>query len=85
MRHACKVLTDSGGIQKEAYILKVPCITLRVNTEWVETVEEGGNVLVGVDSKKILETIRFFTPKLNQRRDMFGEGDASKNIKKYFL
>ena len=42
------------GIQKEAYIFKVPCITLRENTEWVETVEDGWNLLVGAESEKIV-------------------------------
>jgi len=42
------------GIQKEAYIFKVPCITLRENTEWVETVEDGWNLLVGAESERIV-------------------------------
>lgn len=72
MRHACKVLTDSGGIQKEAYLLGVPCITLRENTEWVETVDTGWNVLVGADRDKILNTINCFSP--NQHiTNIFGQ------------
>jgi UDP-N-acetylglucosamine 2-epimerase len=54
-KNAKKILTDSGGIQKEAYIFKVPCITLRENTEWIETIDEGWNVLVGANKEKIVK------------------------------
>jgi len=59
-KNARKMLTDSGGVQKEAHILKVPCITLRDNTEWVETVEDGWNVLVGADKGRILGAVEGF-------------------------
>jgi UDP-N-acetylglucosamine 2-epimerase len=52
------ILTDSGGIQKEAYLLGVPCITLRKNTEWMETVESGSNVLTGADTAAIIRAVR---------------------------
>ncbi|MEX2007800.1 MAG: UDP-N-acetylglucosamine 2-epimerase (non-hydrolyzing), partial [Candidatus Levyibacteriota bacterium] len=58
MENAKKVLTDSGGIQKEAYFLKVPCITMRDETEWVETVEDGWNILTGADKNKILKAVK---------------------------
>ncbi|MDX8551857.1 UDP-N-acetylglucosamine 2-epimerase [Methanospirillum sp. J.3.6.1-F.2.7.3] len=62
MSSAVKILTDSGVIQKKAYLLSVPCITLRENTEWIEIVNTGWNVLVGADRKKIIEMISTFTP-----------------------
>src|SRR5207249_3285873 len=52
------VLTDSGGLQKEAYWLRVPCITLRDETEWVETTETGWNTLAGANSFQILRAVR---------------------------
>lgn len=77
--NAKKVLTDSGGVQKEAYLLEVPCITLREETEWVETVKDGWNVLVGADKKKILEAISDFNPR-NKQHDYFGTGNSAAKI-----
>lgn len=79
MANARKILTDSGGIQKEAYLLGVPCITLRDTTEWVETVEDGWNVLVGAKTEKIVNAIRTFSPR-KKRSMIFGEGGASRRI-----
>jgi len=78
-KNARKILTDSGGVQKEAYILKVPCITLRDNTEWVETVEDGWNVLVGADKERILAAAKEFEHS-GRQRDVFGDGNASERI-----
>ncbi len=78
-KNARAVMTDSGGMQKEAYLLGVPCITLRDETEWVETVQDGWNTLVGTEVKRALEAIRDFRPAV-PRTDRFGNGDASERI-----
>lgn len=78
-KNAKKILTDSGGVQKEAYIFKVPCITLRDTTEWIETVEDGWNVLVGANKEKIVKMSNEFEPK-GKQRNVFGEGNASEKI-----
>ena len=65
-----KIITDSGGIQKEAYLLKKPCITIRPETEWIETVKEGWNILVDVDSDDFVNTIETFNPSQKQS-DLF--------------
>lgn len=75
-KNARKILTDSGGVQKEAYILDVPCITLRKNTEWVETVSDGWNVLVGDDRELILKMANEFEPR-KAKTNVFGNGRAS--------
>jgi UDP-N-acetylglucosamine 2-epimerase (non-hydrolysing) len=81
-KNAKKILTDSGGIQKEAYWLKVPCITLREDTEWVETVKAGWNVLVGVNEKKIIKEIKYFDPISSKKlfKEYFGRGNSVKKI-----
>jgi len=70
------VLTDSGGLQKEAYWLGVPCLTLRSETEWVETAETGWNALVGSDSEKIVQAVHSFAP-ASPRPALYGNGCAA--------
>lgn len=77
--HAQKIVTDSGGVQKEAFFMKKPCITMRDETEWVETVENGWNVIVGTDKEKILNNIVNFEPKEAQK-EIFGDGKAAEKI-----
>ncbi|MFE8701698.1 non-hydrolyzing UDP-N-acetylglucosamine 2-epimerase [Cytobacillus sp. FJAT-54145] len=76
--NALKIVTDSGGVQKEAYFMKVPCVTVREQTEWVETLEEDANILVGTDVGKLLDAVRKeVSPSY---RDAFGDGHASEKI-----
>jgi UDP-N-acetylglucosamine 2-epimerase len=70
------ILTDSGGLQKEAYWLRVPCLTLRDETEWVETVEAGWNRLVGADPKKVIEAVCSFAPN-GMHPVLYGDGSAA--------
>jgi UDP-N-acetylglucosamine 2-epimerase len=69
---ADRIVTDSGGIQKEAYILNRPCITMRPETEWVETVQVGGNILADPESGDALSIIRSFSPN-GDWPDIFGK------------
>ena len=73
------ILTDSGGMQKEAYFFGVPCVTMRTETEWVETVEAGWNIVVGADRGKIVEAVRSFKTD-NHRPELYGDGRAAEKI-----
>lgn len=79
LNHSKKVLTDSGGIQKEAYIFKIPCITLRDNTEWVETVQDGWNVLAGTDTENIIKLAQGFNPS-HPHTSLYGQGACEKIV-----
>lgn len=75
------VMTDSGGLQKEAYFFKKQCITLRDETEWVELVEGGFNLLVGADKEKILNAFYGVKPfECGETKGLYGDGNASKKI-----
>jgi UDP-N-acetylglucosamine 2-epimerase len=82
------VLTDSGGLQKEAFFLGRPCVTLRGETEWVETVAEGGNIIAGTDSRTILNAVSRWDQVLARGElDLsaaitraFGDGNASAHV-----
>jgi len=77
------VITDSGGLQKEAYFFKKPCITLREETEWTELIKTGANVLAGANKEKIINMLNFIT-KINFS-PLFGDGKASQKILKLLL
>ena len=80
LRNAKLVFTDSGGVQEEACILKVPCVTLRYNTERPETLEVGSNILAGAEPKNILEKTNLMINKNRDWKNPFGDGKAAKRI-----
>jgi UDP-N-acetylglucosamine 2-epimerase len=83
-KHARIILTDSGGVQKEALWLGVPCVTLREETEWVETVESGWNTLAGTDPERILAAIAQ-PPPTTLPPGIYGDGHASEKIAEVLL
>jgi len=86
MKNAQRVITDSGGIQKECYLLEVPCITIRNNTEWIETVNEGWNILTGTDTNNIVKAIIDWKPRpANPIKPILGHGQTSSTIKEVLL
>ncbi|MCD1294909.1 UDP-N-acetylglucosamine 2-epimerase (non-hydrolyzing) [Methanocella sp. CWC-04] len=80
MANSDKIITDSGGIQKEAYMLKIPCITIRDKTEWIETLDDNWNILTGSNKNRIIEAIKDIKrPKSN--KNIFGDVGVSKKIR----
>jgi len=79
--HARLILTDSGGVQKEAYWFSVPCITLRDETEWVETVESGWNILTGADKHRIIDGVKHsYRSRHVSPESVYGNGSAANHI-----
>jgi UDP-N-acetylglucosamine 2-epimerase len=79
--NASIILTDSGGVQKEAYWFGVPCVTLREHTEWVETVQAGWNILAGTDPHRIIAALqKFRNLPPNHNSTLYGDGHAAEHI-----
>ncbi|WP_297065536.1 non-hydrolyzing UDP-N-acetylglucosamine 2-epimerase [Thermococcus sp.] len=90
-KNAKIILTDSGGIQEEAITLNVPCLTLRYNTERPETIDAGGNILVGLETERVLYYVqkliedKSFYKAMSSAKNPYGDGKAGKYISKILL
>ena len=87
LKHAKIAITDSGGLQKEAFWSKAPCITIRDRTEWIETVDLGVNFITDVDPAKIAKALKYIQDNYSEIKSRFtsnpfGEGNASEKIVK---
>ena len=79
-KNAEVIVTDSGGVQKEAFFYRVPCVTIRRETEWVETVNSGWNVLVGSDPSMIIDAVNQHSKRLKFDIHPYGQGDAASRV-----
>lgn len=79
--NAKKIITDSGGVQREAYWMKIPCIILRDKVEWVETVKDGWSVLVDADKEKIIDAIHNFEPQMGLKQSLLPVFGVQKQIR----
>jgi UDP-N-acetylglucosamine 2-epimerase len=81
LERASVLITDSGGLQKEAYVLQVPCVTVRPDTEWPETIESGWNRLIDAHAEEIQRGVReALGTAPTEHLDYYGTGDAAEKI-----
>lgn len=86
LKHCTLVMTDSGGLQKEAFFFSKNCVTLRDQTEWIELIDGGYNILAGADKQKIISAVNLMLSKDNNFDvDLYGKGKAGQLIANYFL
>ena len=83
--HCKKVFTDSGGVQKEAYLLNKPCVTLRESTGWTDIVLSGDNRIVGSNKKHIMDELKNTTKFISKNKGIYGDGKATDRIINYLL
>ena len=86
-KNASLILTDSGGVQKEAFFYNVPCVTMRDETEWVETVKLGFNIISGADSNRIIDAVMKFSNNFPEpvSSSPYGDANAAEKIVRAIL